>query len=65
MLIIRHMETACDSLYKNRFIRGFLHLYDGQEAICVGSENALTQSDAYSGAYRIHGWAYTRGWEPW
>jgi len=61
MTTIRRMEVACDKLYKQAAIRGFLHLYDGQEAIAVGHDNALTRKDAFIGAYRIHGWAYMRG----
>ena len=47
MLTIRRMEVECDKLYKQAKIRGFLHLYDGQEAIAVGHDNGVTQEDAF------------------
>lgn len=36
-------------------------MYDGQEAVCVGNDYAMTRKDNFIGAYRIHGWAYMRG----
>jgi len=58
---IRLIETTASNLYKAKIIRGFCHLYSGQEAIAVGMEAAITPQDSVITAYRAHGWTYTRG----
>lgn len=61
MQTIRRMELKSDQLYKQKIIRGFCHLYDGQEACCVGIEAAIKPTDHVITAYRAHGFTYTRG----
>eukprot|EP01125_Pyxidicula_operculata_P011111 TRINITY_DN3626_c0_g1_i1.p1 TRINITY_DN3626_c0_g1~~TRINITY_DN3626_c0_g1_i1.p1 ORF type:complete len:391 (+),score=106.60 TRINITY_DN3626_c0_g1_i1:67-1239(+) len=59
MTLIRRVEMACDLAYQKKQIRGFLHLYNGQEAVCVGLESQLTPEDHVIMAYRCHGWLLT------
>ncbi|HMA23738.1 MAG TPA: thiamine pyrophosphate-dependent enzyme, partial [Gemmatimonadaceae bacterium] len=61
MLRIRRFEERCADLYKEEKIRGFLHLYIGQEAIAVGVMQALESDDAIVATYREHGHALARG----
>lgn len=61
MKTIRTMETAAGNLYKEKAIRGFCHLYSGQEACCIGLNSVLRDTDAVITAYRAHGWTYIRG----
>ena len=57
----RRLEILSDMLYKKREIRGFCHLYDGQEAIAFGCEAGMTREDAVITAYRNHCQALARG----
>ncbi|XP_072504463.1 pyruvate dehydrogenase E1 component subunit alpha, mitochondrial-like [Notamacropus eugenii] len=61
MQTVRRMELKADQLYKQKIIRGFCHLCDGQEACCVGIEAAIKPSDHVITAYRAHGFTYARG----
>jgi pyruvate dehydrogenase E1 component alpha subunit len=61
MLRIRRFEEKCAELYSAGRIRGFLHLYIGEEAVAVGVMQALTQDDAIVATYREHGHALARG----
>jgi pyruvate dehydrogenase E1 component alpha subunit len=58
---IRRFEAKCAELYQAEKIRGFLHLYDGEEAVSVGVMQALTPADAVIATYREHGQALARG----
>jgi pyruvate dehydrogenase E1 component alpha subunit len=61
MLRIRRFEEKCAELYGAGKIRGFLHLYIGEEAVAVGVMQALTSEDAVVATYREHGHALARG----
>jgi pyruvate dehydrogenase E1 component alpha subunit len=61
MLRIRRFEAKCVELYQAQKIRGFLHLYDGEEAVAVGVMEALEARDAVVATYREHGQAIARG----
>ncbi len=61
MIRIRRLEEKCAELYSATKIRGFLHLYDGEEAVAVGVLEALTEEDAVVATYREHGHALIRG----
>jgi len=61
MLRIRRFETKCAELYQAQKIRGFLHLYDGEEAVAVGIMEVLEDRDSVVATYRDHGHALARG----
>jgi pyruvate dehydrogenase E1 component alpha subunit len=61
MLRIRRMEEKSAQLYGEQKIRGFLHLYIGEEAVAVGALHALRPEDNIVATYREHGHALVRG----
>jgi pyruvate dehydrogenase E1 component alpha subunit len=61
MLLIRTFEDQCVQLYSAGEIRGFVHLYIGEEAVAVGVNQALTPDDNIVSTYREHGHALARG----
>jgi pyruvate dehydrogenase E1 component alpha subunit len=61
MLLIRRFEEKAAELYTVGKIRGFLHLYIGEEAVAVGAMRALTPEDNVVATYREHGQALARG----
>ena len=61
MIRIRQLEEKAYELYTQEKIRGFLHLYDGEEAVAVGVIDNLLKDDAIIATYREHGHALARG----
>lgn len=61
MLRIRRFEERCAELYSAAEIRGFMHLYIGEEAVAAGTMAALGPGDAVVTTYREHGHALARG----
>ncbi len=61
MVRVRLMEEKCAELYSAAKIRGFLHLYIGEEAVAAGSLRALTGGDAVVATYREHAHALLQG----
>ena len=61
MLRIRRMEEKAIELYGQQKIRGFLHLYIGEEAVATGALRALQPQDNVVATYREHGHALLRG----
>src|SRR3974390_1246203 len=61
MIRIRRFEDKCAELYTQEKIRGFMHLYDGEEAVAVGVIPVLDKRDRIVATYREHGQALVRG----
>lgn len=61
MLRIRRFEEVCAELYSTTKIRGFLHLYVGEEAVAAGTITCLAPTDSLVTTYREHGHALARG----
>jgi pyruvate dehydrogenase E1 component alpha subunit len=61
MLRIRRFEERALMAYGQQKIRGFCHVYIGQEAVAAGMESAITKDDGIVTAYRQHGTAIGRG----
>lgn len=64
MQLIRRFEEKAAEQYTKVKIRGFLHLYIGEEAVAVGVIQALNEDDNVLGTYREHGHALARGIDP-
>ncbi len=61
MLLVRRFEERCVELYSAGLIRGFLHVYIGEEAVATGVMSALDPDDAIVATYREHGHALLKG----
>jgi len=64
MLQIREFEVRSMQAYQNKLAGGFLHVYNGQEAVAVGCIAAMRPTDPVITAYRDHGHALARGLDP-
>lgn len=61
MLLLRRFEEKTGQLYGMQKIRGFCHLYIGQEAVAAGCMTATNPDDKFITAYRDHGLAIAKG----
>ena len=64
MLLMRRFEEKTGQLYIQQKIRGFCHLYIGQEALVAGAESAIHPEDNMITAYRDHAHPIGRGMHP-
>ena len=61
MLLVRRFEEKAGQMYGQQKIRGFCHLYIGQEAVAAGLQTGIRPDDIMITAYRDHGLALARG----
>jgi pyruvate dehydrogenase E1 component alpha subunit len=61
MILVRRFEERCVQLYSEAKIRGFLHVYIGEEAVATGVSAVLRPDDAVVATYREHGHALLKG----
>ncbi len=61
MVLMRKFEERAGQLYGQQKIKGFCHLYIGQEAIMAGTMSVITASDSIITAYRDHAHALAKG----
>lgn len=61
MMLVRRFEEKSAQLYGKQKIKGFCHLYTGQEAVVAGMMSAITKEDKVITAYRDHGHALAMG----
>ena len=61
MVRVRLLEEKCVELYSAAKIRGFMHVYIGEEAVAAGVMSALEPEDAVVATYREHGHALLKG----
>ncbi len=64
MLLMRKFEEKAGQLYGQQKIRGFCHLYIGQEAVVAGAMSVLRPEDSMITAYRDHAHAIAKGMSP-
>jgi len=64
MVLLRKFEERAGMLYGQQKIRGFCHLYIGQEAVAAGTISAIRKEDPIITAYRDHGLAIAKGISP-
>lgn len=64
MLLMRKFEEKAGQLYGQQKIKGFCHLYIGQEACAAGAVTALTKGDKWITAYRDHAHPLALGTDP-